>query len=323
MKRILMLCFVIGVLISLSSVALADTSEYEASKVVEEYVLDGETSVSYGPYNYKGVDYFVVALDSGGAGDYIGTFFIVDKSNGEIVSDRLIYYGVSKVHMVALDVLEYDYLTVYSDNIGITREEINSWDDSQEFWDEIEIAARSQDEIDAAKEASELCNKLVNDLQAEILVSQELVDIINDIYANGANDENIDQFMDLSIQLNNNYKDSQASVNEAIEKYPVIYDEFTDTSSAYGITKSEWNDYEEADLQQLCNLNDDYKKIIDYGKMYAWIEDDTDWAWESMNDRLPSTSESKSSSSSSSAPGFGIIAGISSIAIVFYVYRRE
>jgi hypothetical protein len=297
--------------------ANAEESKYQASKLVDEYVLDGETSTSYGPYNYNGNEYFVTELKVGSDYDSYGTVFVIDKDKGTIIQDRTTYYEVSKIHLHVENIGYYDYLTTYNENVVVIRDDIAYWDDSQEFWDDIDDSATKTEEKNAAKEAASLCGELVIKLTDELDTTQDMIKVLGDIYDGYPTDSEIESYVELSNQLNSNYKSTQKTVVASIEKYPEIYDEFTDTSSAFGIEKYDWEQYEKADLQTLGNLDDTYN-VLTADSSDLWIQDNIDWAWESMNDRI-----STSSTSEPSIPGFEILSSFSVILLIVFIMKKR
>ena len=119
------------------------------------------------------------------------------------------------------------------------------------------------------------------------------------------------------MKVNNNFKNT--AVN-ATERFPAIYDKFTNTDSAFDIERYEWKLYENKDIQELGNLDDNYNTLTVEGSD-MWIRDNLDWSWESMNDRIKEQSES--SESAGSLPGFGMICSVSAVLLVSVLMRKK
>ncbi len=121
----------------------------------------------------------------------------------------------------------------------------------------------------------------------------------------------------VQMKVNNNFK--KTAVN-ATERFPAIYDEFTDTGSAFDIERYEWKQYENKDIQELGNLDDNYNTLTVEGSD-MWIQNNLDWSWESMNDRM--TEHSENSESARSLPGFGLICSGSAVLLISVLMRKR
>jgi hypothetical protein len=318
MRFSLKLCIIVILIILLPINVQAETSKYQAGKLVDEYILENEMSTPYGPYEYKGNEYFVVKLIPQNQVDLIKTQFVVDKTKGEIVLDQDVYYGVSKIDLYLNDIAANDYLTMYNDNTIAIREDISYWGDSQKFWSETADIATTTDEKNAAEEAASICGELVVKFEGELEVSQNLIDAINDILEDTPSDVEVDNYIDLKTQLNSDYKDSQKAVVEASDSFPPIYDKFTDSNYAYGLPKSDWESYKNTDLSELGNLDDNYKVLITSGQIDPWVQDNIDWSWESMNDRVASGSNILAS-----LPGFGVSGSIVALLLLILLFKKK
>lgn len=298
----------------------AEISMYQAGKLTGDYVFENEVSVTDGPYTYNGNDYFITELVlSPNPGTY-GTIFVIDREKGTIVSDRTTYYEVSKIYLHMEDIRYYDYPTTYLENNRVIRDDIAYWDSSQVFWEDIADSATRAEEKNAANEAASLCDELIAGMNAELNTTQSLILALNDIYSGYPIDYEISSYVELQSKLDTNYKDSQKIVLKATERFPKIYGQFTDTSSAFEIEKYEWKQYENGDLEELGNLNDNYNTLT-VEESDLWIEDNLDWSWESMNDRM--TEYSESTEPENSLPGFGIICSVSAVLFMAVLMRKR
>ncbi|WP_440948521.1 hypothetical protein ACSAZL_09985 [Methanosarcina sp. T3] len=321
--------FIMAIIIILFSInAQAETSKYQAGKLVEEYLLENEISTTSGPYEYEGNEYFVVKVIPLAQIDLVKAQFVVDREKGEIVQDEDIFYGVSKIDLYVNKIVANDHLTMYRDNMIVIRKDIGYWDDSEVFWNETADIATTTAEKNAAKKAASICGELIVKFEDELEVSQNLTAAIAEILDGSPSDVEVNNYIDLKNQLNSKYEESQKTVVEARENLPGIYDEFTDSNYAYDLKKSEWESYENTDLNELGKLDDNYRVLNIAGQTDSWVQEDLDWAWESMNDRVTSeneTSENETSENNTltALPGFEITGPIAALLILTLLFRRE
>jgi predicted small secreted protein len=302
--KILYITIFILILSSLS-VSAAQISEYEATKIVKSYAYEGEVCEAYGPYEYNNNMYYVCSILEG---ENIITEIVIDANTGDVVTSETVSNYLIKHDLALYYLFDEESYSLNIQNVDTYRQNVDTFGDYYDFWIEIHDSAAIQEQKQNAQEAADISLGIKSIYENKVEAANEIIAIQAQIKAGGSL-KDAEEIVEAEEEAYYIEKQALDKLNNAIEKTPTFYSTILNSNYRYGISESEWKTYEDDDMSFF-----EYEKDVTQSNIAYWesmessLEDDTQWYYEAMVDRVEETT------SSNETPSFTF--GISTFALL-------
>lgn len=286
----------IFIILSTSCVVTAEQlSKYEATKKVALYAYENENCEVYGPYEYNNNYYYVCSILQN---DAFKAQIVIDAGTGNVITNENTAKYILKHHLALSYLYDEQSYQLDIDNAGIYRQNINVYKGDYEFWISIRDLANTAEQKQNAQNAADISQGIMQKYENLLDATESIIEVKNKIKS-GRTVQNAKEL--LKAEESSYYAEKQLliSLDDAITKNPVIYDNVLKSNYLYGISKDEWNTYRNNDINSLKYSKDVTKSNIAYWEsMENDINSDTQWYYESMMDRM------QEYEATNKAPGF-------------------
>ncbi|WP_319507622.1 hypothetical protein [uncultured Methanolobus sp.] len=284
MKQNKLLLLSIFIVLSLSFVATAEQlSEYEVSKIASSYTYDNELCEPYGPYEYNNDYYYVCSILEN---DLMKSEIVIDANTGSVVTSDNIAKFLIKHDLALYYLYDEEMYQLNIDNADIYRQNVDVFKDYYDFWSSIQDSASTDEQKQNAKDAMSISHNLMLAYESKVEVTEKLIEVQNEVKSGGTLDSATRL---IEAEESSYYAEKQflKTLDDAIERTPVIYDTILNSNYRYGISEDDWELYKSTDIAFLKREKDMSNSNIAYWEsMEDTLNSDTQWFYESMMDRV-------------------------------------
>jgi hypothetical protein len=272
-------------------------SNYEATKIASLYTFDDEICEAFGPYEYEDNTYYVCSIYED---DAIKTEIIIDANNGDVVTTENVAKYLIKHDLILYYLYNEDSLSLSIEYADLYRQNVDIFKSDHDFWIDIRDSASNSEQKNNAQEAADISLEIKSAYEQYVNVTDKIIEIQTRIKSGGTL-EDAEDIYEAETESYNVEKQFLVTLNDAIDRFPVIYDTILDTNYRYDISEDEWKQYKSADVTFFKREKDAVTSNIAYWEsMKTTLDDDTQRFYESMQDRVKEVD----AANANTVPGF-------------------
>ncbi|AFV23287.1 hypothetical protein Mpsy_1078 [Methanolobus psychrophilus R15] len=282
LKKLIIVAMLI--IVSTSCVVAAEQlSKYEATKIATLYTYENEFCEAYGPYEYNHNYYYVCSILQNNA---LKTQIVIDAGTGDVVTNENTAKYIIKHNLALYYLYDEGSYQLDIDNADVYRQNANTYKSDYEFWISIRDLASTAEQKQNAQNAADISQSIMLKYENLLNATERIIEVKNKVKS-GRTVQNAKDILEAEESSYYAEKQLLTSLDDAIVKTPLIYDNILKSTYLYGISKEEWNTYRNNDITTLKYSKDIRKSNIAYWEsMENDISSDAQWYYESMMDRV-------------------------------------
>lgn len=310
--KLLHIAFFILLLSSLS-VSAAQISQYEAAKIGTSYAYEDEICEAYGPYEYNNNMYYVCSIREG---DDIVTEIVIDANTGDLVTNEIVAKYLIKHDLALYYLFDDESYNLNMQNADTYRQNVDIFGEYYDFWSDIRDSTSIQEQKQNAQEAADISFEIKSMYENKVELTNEIIAIQTRIKSGGSL-KDAEELIETEEETYYTEKQTLTKLNNAIERTPVIYSTILNSNYRYGISESDWKTYKSDDMSFYEYERDIVQSYIAYWEsMESTLENDVQWYYEAMVDRVAETE------TSNETPNFTIGLSMFALLIVGIFLRK-